>query len=80
MSFFQLPILYAITLAFTISTFLNRVLINFARNYKKKNNKNERRLSNKNIPPYGGIATSFAFFTATIFLGRAEPAFITIGI
>jgi len=80
LSFFQLPILYAITLAFTISTILNKVLINFARNYKKKNNKNERRLSNKNIPPYGGIATSFAFFTATIFLGRAEPAFITIGI
>ena len=80
MSFFQLPILYAIALAFTISTFLNRVLIYFSKNYKKKRNKKERRLSDKNIPPYGGIATSFAFFTATIFLGRAEPAFITIGI
>ena len=79
MSFFQLPILYAVTLAFIISIFLNRVVIGFARNYKK-NNKNEKRLSNKNIPPYGGVATSFAFFIATIFLGRAEPAFITIGI
>ena len=78
MSFFQLPILYAVTLAFIISIFLNRVVIGFARNYKK-NNKNEKRLSNKNIPPYGGVATSFAFFIATIFLGRAEPAFITIG-
>jgi UDP-GlcNAc:undecaprenyl-phosphate GlcNAc-1-phosphate transferase len=66
-------------LAFIISIFLNRVVIGFARNYKK-NNKNEKRLSNKNIPPYGGVATSFAFFIATIFLGRAEPAFITIGI
>ena len=80
MSFFQLPILYAATLAFIISIFLNRVFIGFARNYKKKNNKNEKRLSNKNIPPYGGVATSFAFFIATFFLGRAEPAFITIGI
>ena len=80
MSFFQLPILYAVTLAFIISIFLNRVVIGFARNYKKRNNKNEKRLSNKNIPPYGGVATSFAFFIATIFLGRAEPAFITIGI
>ena len=80
MSFFQLPILYAATLAFIISIFLNRVLIGFSRNYKKKNNRNEKRLSNKNIPPYGGVATSFAFFIATIFLGRAEPAFITIGI
>ena len=80
MSFFQLPILYAITLAFIISIFLNRVLIGFSRNYKKKNNRNEKRLSNKNIPPYGGVATSFAFFIATFFLGRAEPAFITIGI
>jgi UDP-GlcNAc:undecaprenyl-phosphate GlcNAc-1-phosphate transferase len=79
LSFFQLPILYAVTLAFIISIFLNRVVIGFARNYKK-NNKNEKRLSNKNIPPYGGVATSFAFFIATIFLGRAEPAFITIGI
>ena len=79
MSFFQLPILYAVTLAFIISIFLNRVVIGFARNYKK-NNKNEKRLSNKNIPPYGGVATSFAFFIATFFLGRAEPAFITIGI
>ena len=80
MSFFQLPILYAATLAFIISIFLNRVLIGFARNHKKKNNRNEKRLSNKNIPPYGGVASSFAFFIATIFLGRAEPAFITIGI
>ena len=80
MSFFQLSILYAATLAFIISIFLNRVFIGFARNYKKKNNKNEKRLSNKNIPPYGGVATSFAFFIATFFLGRAEPAFITIGI
>ena len=80
MSFFQLPILYAATLAFIISIFLNRVLIGFSRNYKKKNNRNEKRLSNKNIPPYGGVASSFAFFIATIFLGRAEPAFITIGI
>jgi UDP-N-acetylmuramyl pentapeptide phosphotransferase/UDP-N-acetylglucosamine-1-phosphate transferase len=37
-------------------------------------------LSDKNIPPYGGVATSFAFFIATIFLGRADPAFMTIGI
>ena len=50
------------------------------RNYKKKNERIEKRLSNRNISPYGGIATSFAFFVTTIFLGKAEQDFLTIGI
>ena len=44
------------------------------------NDKGEKRLSNKNISPFGGIATSVAFFISTIFLGKADQDFITIGI
>ena len=48
--------------------------------FKKKNTEGEKRLSNENISPFGGIATSLAFFITTFFLGRAEEDFILIGI
>ena len=48
--------------------------------FKNKNIGDEKRLNNKNISPFGGIATSFAFLVSTIFLGRAEEEFIIIGI
>ena len=59
---------------------MNGMLMRLTRNYKKKNERIEKRLSNRNISPYGGIATSFAFFVTTIFLGKAEQDFLTIGI
>ena len=80
MNIFQLPIIYAIFFAFTFSIFMNGMLMRLTRNYKKKNERIEKRLSNRNISPYGGIATSFAFFVTTIFLGKAEQDFLTIGI
>jgi hypothetical protein len=58
---------------------MNGMLTRLTRNYKKKNERIEKRLSNKNISPYGGIATSFAFFVTTMFLGKAEQDFVTIG-
>ena len=51
-----------------------------SKKFKKKNNMKEKRLHNKNISPFGGIATSLAFFVTTIFLGRADQDFITIGV
>ncbi len=51
-----------------------------SKGFKKKNIGNEKRLNNKNISPFGGIATSVAFLISTSFLGRAEDDFVTIGI
>ena len=48
--------------------------------FKKKIIGDEKRLNNKNISPFGGIATSFAFLISTIFLGKAEEDFVVIGI
>jgi UDP-GlcNAc:undecaprenyl-phosphate GlcNAc-1-phosphate transferase len=59
---------------------MNGMLMRLTRNFKKKNEKTEKRLSNRNISTYGGIATSFAFFVTTIFLGKAEQDFLTIGV
>ncbi len=54
--------------------------MHITKGFKKKNSREEKRLNNKNISTFGGIATSFAFLISTIFLGRAEEDFITIGI
>ena len=48
--------------------------------FKKKKTVYEKRLHDRNISPFGGIATSFAFLVSTIFLGRAEEEFLIIGI
>jgi UDP-GlcNAc:undecaprenyl-phosphate GlcNAc-1-phosphate transferase len=80
LNIFQLHIIYAILFAFTFSIFMNGMLKRLTKNYKKKSERIEKRLSSRNISPYGGIATSFAFFVTTIFLGKAEQDFLTIGI
>jgi len=77
---FQLPIVATALLAITLSALLNKTFMHLTKQFKKKTVKSEKRLSNKNISPFGGIATSVAFFIATIFLGRAEQDFITIGV
>ena len=80
MTVFQLPIVVTAILAITLSALLNKTFMHFTKQFKKKTVKSEKRLSNKNISPFGGIATSVAFVIATIFLGRAEQDFITIGV
>ena len=80
MTLFQLPIVVTALLAITLSALLNKTFMHFTKQFKKKSVKSEKRLSNKNISPFGGIATSVAFVIATIFLGRAEQDFITIGV
>jgi len=77
---FQLPIFSALLFALTLSALLNKTFLHFTKQFKKQIDKGEKRLSNKNISPFGGIATSVAFFTTTIFLGKADQEFITIGI
>ena len=77
---FQLPIMGALLFAITLSALLNKTVLNFTKQFKRVNDKGEKRLSNKNISPFGGIATSVAFFISTIFLGKADQDFITIGL
>jgi UDP-GlcNAc:undecaprenyl-phosphate GlcNAc-1-phosphate transferase len=48
--------------------------------FQKKSTKKEKRLNDTNVSPFGGIATSIAFFVSTLFLGKADEDFITIGI
>ena len=77
---FQLSITAAALLAITLSALLNKSFMNFTKQFKRKNHKGEKRLSNKNISPFGGIATSIAFLITTFFLGRADQDFVIIGI
>jgi UDP-GlcNAc:undecaprenyl-phosphate GlcNAc-1-phosphate transferase len=77
---FQLPIIGALLFAITLSALLNKTFLHFTKQFKRLNDKSEKRLSNKNISPFGGIATSVAFFISTIFLGKADQDFITIGL
>ena len=76
----QLSVTIAALLAIALSALLNKTFLHFTKQFKKKNTKSEKRLSNKNISPFGGIATSIAFLTTTLFLGRADQDFIIIGI
>ena len=80
MILFQLPIIGALLFAITLSALLNKTFLHFTKQFKRLNDKSEKRLSNKNISPFGGIATSVAFFISTIFLGKADQDFITIGL
>ena len=80
MTLLQLPIIFAVLMSATLSALLNKIFMHYTKEFKKENTKSEKRLNNKNISPFGGVATSIAFFIATIFLGRADQDFITIGI
>ena len=80
MILFQLPIIGALLFAITLSALLNKTFLHFTKQFKRLNHKGEKRLSNKNISPFGGIATSVAFFISTILLGKADQYFITIGL
>ena len=64
---FQLPVTAAALLAITLSALLNKTFMHFTKQFKKKNDKSEKRLSNKNISPFGGIATSSCFFYSYYF-------------
>jgi len=77
---FQLPIIGALLFAITLSALLNKTFLHLTKQFKRLNDKGEKRLSNKNISPFGGIATSVAFFISTIFLGKSDQDFITIGL
>jgi len=80
LTLFQIPIIYTVIFALALSALLNRIFLILTKEFQKKSIKKEKRLNDTNISPFGGIATSIAFFVSTIFLGKADEDFITIGI
>ena len=77
---FQLSVTTAAFIAFIFSALLNKSFMHLTKQFKKKNYKSEKRLSDKNISHFGGIATSIAFLVSTFFLGRADQDFVIIGL
>ena len=61
MSEFQLNIYSAALLTILFSYFLNLYFLKIAKNFTFKNNQDQKRLVNNNVPPIGGLATSISF-------------------
>jgi len=80
LTLFQIPIIYTVIFALALSVLLNRIFLVLTKEFQKKSTKKEKRLNDTNVSPFGGIATSIAFFVSTLFLGKADEDFITIGI
>ncbi len=74
---FQLSIYLASILAFAISTSLCKLIIKVNKNFKTKENQ-QQRLSNLNIVPLGGVAMAVSFFVSVRLLGEADPKMMTI--
>ena len=76
---FQLSIYGASTLSFLISYSLCYTIIKLNKSYKFKKN-DQKRLSNLNIVPLGGVAMATSFFVSVRFLGQADTniAYISI--
>ena len=69
---FQLSLYLALFISIFISFTLNFASLRIIKNNFSKSKKNEKRLSSKNIPTFGGIAMSISFFVSTRLLGEVE--------
>ena len=76
---FQLSIYLASILAFLLSMVLCNLVIKVNKNFKIRENK-QQRLSNLNIVPLGGIAMAISFFLSVRLLGEADPKMVTISV
>ncbi len=76
---FQLSIYLASILAFLLSMVLCNLVIKVNKNFKIRENK-QQRLSNLNIVPLGGVAMAISFFLSVRLLGEADPKMVTISI
>ncbi len=79
MNNFQIPLIQALGVAFLISTLFNFFTYKFSNNFVISNENNQKRLTDKLISPFGGIASSLAFLISTRLIGRADDNFILIG-
>ena len=76
---FQLSIYGASAISFIISYSFCYTIIKLNKSYKFKNN-NQKRLSNLNIVPLGGVAMATSFFVSVRFLGQADSNIVYISI
>ena len=80
MSEFQLNIYSAALLTILFSYFLNLYFLKIAKNFTFKNNQDQKRLVNNNVPPIGGLATSISFLIFVRLLGKTDSEFMIIGL
>ena len=80
MSEFQLNIYSAALLTILFSYFLNLYFLKIAKNFTFKNNQEQKRLVNNNVPPIGGLATSISFLIFVRLLGKTDSEFMIIGL
>ena len=81
MSEVQFPILIVGIFSIVSSYFLTYLVHNLTKDRKIIINKfRERRLSDKYIPPFGGLSMSITFLLATRLLGEASPEIKTISV
>ena len=76
---FQLSIYLASVCAFILSAILCNIVIKINKNFKNKENK-QKRLSNLNIVPLGGVAMAISFFISVRLIGQADPKMITVSV
>jgi len=76
---FQLSIYLASILAFILSTIFCILVIKVNKNFKTIDNQ-QKRLSNLNIIPLGGVAMAISFFVSVRLLGEADPKMVTISV
>ena len=76
---FQLSIYLASVLAFILSAMLCNIVIKINKNFKSREIK-QKRLTNLNIVPLGGVAMAISFFVSVRLLGESDPKMITISV
>ena len=76
---FQVSLTNAAIASILLSILLNWVILQRTKYFLPKKRKNEKRLSSKYVPPFGGIACSIAFLISTRLLGQADDNFLYIG-
>ena len=76
---FQLSIYGASVISFLISYSFCYTIIKLNKSYKFKKN-DQKRLSNLNIVPLGGVAMATSFFVSVRFLGQADSNIVFISI
>ena len=76
---FQVSLTNAAIASILLSILLNWVTFRRTKYFVPRVRKNEKRLSSKYVPPFGGIACSIAFLISSRLLGQADDNFIYIG-
>ena len=79
LSNFQVSLVSAAIATILLSILFNWITLKRTKDFIPKNRKNEKRLSSRYVPPFGGIACSIAFLVSTRLLGQAESNFLYIG-